>query len=140
MKKKILKSLSLFIICFFLLTLADLAFGYSLTLTRCLNNVYFSSLIFFSTLMYIIVRFIRKRDWKLLDWLSFFFILYPLAAIFYLLIVFLIGYVAFGQEDALNVVKIVTNPFTISFTMTVVLYFSQKNQRKEIMEGSGDAR
>ncbi len=90
--------------------------------------------------MYIIVRFIRKRDWKLLDWLSFFFILYPLAAIFYLLIVFLIGYVAFGQEDALNVVKIVTNPFTISFTMTVVLYFSQKNQRKEIMEGSGDAR
>lgn len=140
MKKKILKSLSLFIICFFLLTLADLAFGYSLTFTRCLNNVYFSSLIFFSTLMYIIVRFIRKRDWKLLDWLSFFFILYPLAAIFYLLIVFLIGYVAFGQEDALNVVKIVTNPFTISFTMTVVLYFSQKNQRKEIMEGSGDAR
>ena len=90
--------------------------------------------------MYIIVRFIRNRNWKLLDWLSFFFILYPLAAIFYLLIVFLIGHVAFRQEDALNVVAIVGKPFIVSFTMTVVLYFSQKNQRKEIMEESGDAR
>lgn len=140
MKKKILKSLFVFIIGFFLLTFLDLVFGYTLTLTRCLNNAYLSSLIFFSTLMYIIVRFIRNRNWKLLDWLSFFFILYPLAAIFYLLIVFLIGHVAFRQEDALNVVAIVGKPFIVSFTMTVVLYFSQKNQRKEIMEESGDAR
>ena len=96
MKKKILKSLFVFIIGFFLLTFVDLVFGNNLTLTRCLDNAYLSSLIFFSTLMYIIVRFIRNRNWKLLDWLSFFFILYPLAAIFYLLIVFLIGHVAFG--------------------------------------------
>lgn len=140
MKGKIIKSLLLSVVAFVILTLSDLALDYSLTIVTFLDNAYLAISIFFSFLTYILIRFIRKRDWKLHDWVSFFFILYPVSVVSYLFVVFLIGYVAFDHDDALNVVKIVTRPLIISIILTVVLYYSYKNRQKTIMEGSGDAR
>lgn len=140
MKGKIIKSLLLSVVAFVILTLSDLALDHSLTIVTFLDNAYLAISIFFSFLTYILIRFIRKRDWKLHDWVSFFFILYPVSVVSYLFVVFLIGYVAFDHDDALNVVKIVTRPLIISIILTVVFYYSYKNRQKTIMEGSGDAR
>lgn len=140
MKGKIIKSLLLSVVAFVILTLSDLALDHSLTIVTFLDNAYLAISIFFSFLTYILIRFIRKRDWKLHDWVSFFFILYPVSVVSYLFVVFLIGYVAFDHDDALNVVKIVTRPLIISLILTIVLYYSYKNRQKAKMEGSGDAR
>lgn len=140
MKKKILKSLLFSLAMFAFLTLSDFVQNHDFSIVECLENVYFSSLVFFTALTYIVIRLIRKHDWRIHDWVVFFFMLYPLAAMFYLLLVFLVGYMAFGQDEDLSIFGIASKPLGISIMMTVAFYFSYKKRQVKTGEGDRDAR
>lgn len=140
MKKKILKSLLLSLAMFAFLTLSDFVQNHDFSIVECLENVYFSCVIFFTALIYIVIRLIRKHDWRIQDWVVFFFMLYPLAAMFYLLLVFLVGYMAFGQDEDLSIFRIALKPLGISIIMTVVFYCSCKKRQVKAGEGGRDAR